>query len=77
MPRNPKSRDEADAKFVRAQKAAQDGKKALTEYETEAQRINANTQRLRALRLAKEAADLANPPPPKKKPTRARKKPAA
>jgi hypothetical protein len=52
-----KGRDEAEARFTRAQKAAEDSKKAMKEHEAEAARINANTARLRALRLAKEAAD--------------------
>ena len=68
-----KPRDEAESRFARAQKAAEEGKKALKEHEAEAVRVNANTARLRALRLAKEAAERENPPPkpgrkaPKKK----------
>jgi hypothetical protein len=50
---------------------AEEGKRAMTEYENAAVANRAKTARLRALRLArdeKEAADLlANPPPPKKK----------
>jgi hypothetical protein len=57
VPNTPTRRDEAEARFTRAQKAAEDGKKAMKEHEAEAARINANTARLRALRLAKEAAD--------------------
>jgi hypothetical protein len=63
-----KSRDEAESRFARAQKAAEEGKKALKEHEAEAARVNANTARLRALRLAKEAADRENlPPKPKRR----------
>jgi len=72
MPRNQKGRDEAESRFARAQKAAENSKKALREHEAEAARVDANTARLRALRLAKEAADRENPPP--KKPARAKKK---
>ncbi len=50
---------------------AEDGKRAMTEYENSAIANRAKTARLRALRLARdeqEAAELAaNPPPPKKK----------
>lgn len=58
-----KTLDEAESRFARAQKAAEEGKKALKEHEAEAARVNANTARLRTLRLAKEAADRENPPP--------------
>ena len=46
-----------------------EGKVAMAEYAARAAAIDKNTQRLRALRLAKEAADseaaLLNPPPDK------------
>ncbi len=57
-----KARDQAETRFARAQKAAEDSKKALKEHQVEAARIDANTARLRALRLAKEAAERENPP---------------
>ena len=48
-----------------------EGKLAMTEYAAKAAAIDKNTQRLRALRLAKEAADreaaLLNPAPEKPK----------
>lgn len=71
-----KGRDEAEARFTRAQKAAEDSRKAMKEHEAEAARINANTARLRALRLAKEAADRENAPPKPVRKTR-KKAPAA
>lgn len=47
-----------------------EGKLAMTEYAVRAAAVDKNTQRLRALRLAKEAADreaaLSNPAPPEK-----------
>ena len=46
--------DAANAQFKKLQRAA-DGKKAMSEYETEAAAVAAKTARLRALRLAKEA----------------------
>jgi hypothetical protein len=65
-----KDRQEAEARFTRAQKAADDSRKAMKEHDAEAARINANTARLRALRLAKEAADRDNPPPKPERKTR-------
>jgi hypothetical protein len=59
---------------------AEEGKRAMTEYENAAVATRAKTERLKALRLARdaqEAAELAaNPPPPKKKKV-AKKKEAA
>jgi hypothetical protein len=46
---------------------SQDGKNALAEYEAKAQAIRAKTERLRALRLAREAAEPA--PAPKRAPS--------
>jgi hypothetical protein len=54
----------ADAQFKKMQRA-EDGKKAMAEYEAEQVAIRAKTERLRALRLARdaelEAAALAAP----------------
>ena len=41
---------------------AEDGKKAMAEYEAEARAIRIKTEKLKALRLAKEAAVPAAPP---------------
>lgn len=46
----------ADAQFAKLQRDA-DGKKAMSEYEAERIAVREKTARLRALRLAKEAAD--------------------
>lgn len=48
-------KDEAQRQFNKLQKA-EDGKKAMSEYEAEAAAIRAKTERLRALRLARDAA---------------------
>jgi hypothetical protein len=64
--------DAANAQFKKLQRAA-DGKKAMSEYETEAAAIAAKTARLRALRLAKEAEDAKNAPPPVVKKASAKK----
>jgi hypothetical protein len=58
-------RGRAEAAFKKVQKG-QEGGKARTEQEAEAQSVREKTSRLRALRLAKEAANLE--PSVKKKP---------
>jgi hypothetical protein len=50
---------------IRARQA-EDGKKAMAEYEASAAATRAKTEKLKALRLAKEAADAAAPKPPAK-----------
>ena len=57
MPDHSKERDRAEARFKKAQKAAHDAKEARAHYESEARAVREKTARLRALRLAKEAAD--------------------
>jgi hypothetical protein len=50
---------------------AEDAKKAMAEYQANAKAVDANTERLRALRLQREAAEAAAPkaaPIPKRKP---------
>ena len=59
---------------IRARQA-EDGKKAMAEYEASAAATRAKTEKLKALRLAKEAADEAAPKPPAK--TKAKVKPGA
>jgi hypothetical protein len=46
----------ASANFKKDEKA-KDGKKAMVDYEADGRAVRAKTARLRALRLAKEAAD--------------------
>jgi hypothetical protein len=48
-------KDAAGAEFRKAQRA-QDGKNAMLEYEAEAIAVRARTERLRAQRLARDAA---------------------
>jgi hypothetical protein len=55
-----------DANKVRAEiraRQAEDGKKAMAEYEANAAATRAKTEKLRALRLARDAADAAAPKP--------------
>jgi hypothetical protein len=68
---DPKGRDQGDVQFKKAQKAAHDAKEAWALYESEARAVQEKTARLKALRLAKEAAD--QQAPAKKKPARSKK----
>jgi hypothetical protein len=63
-------KDDAQAQFQKLQRA-EDGKKAMSEYEAEGAAVRAKTERLRALRLARDAAEQAAPP---KKKAAAKKK---
>jgi hypothetical protein len=72
----------ADSKNTRAQsrleKAAREDDRVRVHYEVEAKTIAEKTARLRALRLAKEAADKAAAPPVAgKKPKAVKKRPKA
>jgi hypothetical protein len=57
---------------IRARQA-EDGKKAMAEYEANVSATRIKTEKLRALRLAREAAEQAAPPPPAKSKTKAAK----
>lgn len=69
-------KDEALAQFQKLQRA-EDGKKAMSEYESEGAAVRAKTERLKALRLARDAAEEAAPrkgkAAAKKKPTSKKK----
>lgn len=58
---------------IRARQA-EDGKKAMAEYEANAAATRVKTEKLRALRLAREASEAANKPAPKAKVKSAKKK---
>lgn len=62
---------EANAQFAKIQRA-EDAKKATSEYETAAVALRAKTERLKALRLARDAA--APPPEPAAPKKKAKKK---
>lgn len=51
------SRSEAEVRFMSAQKRKEDAKKAVTEQQAAERATHEKTARLRALRLAKEAAE--------------------
>jgi hypothetical protein len=56
MAEQSKERSQAEARFKKAQRATE-GAQAMSEYNAERKAERAKTERLRALRLAKEAAD--------------------
>lgn len=65
------------AQFEKKQINAREGQKALAQYDAEARAVRANMEKLRALRLAKEAAEAAAAPPaPAKKAAAPKKKKA-
>lgn len=71
------ARARADLRFKKQEEQATVRQKAMAEYVAEGKARQIKTDKLRALRLAKEAEDLANAPAaPVKKPSRAKKKPA-
>jgi hypothetical protein len=52
-------------KRFKQEERARDGRKAMTEYETQDRATRAKTERLKALRLAKEAQVQTEEPPAK------------
>jgi hypothetical protein len=54
------ARQRAERIFIREVRA-EDGRKAMSEYEVQARDMREKTARLKALRLAKDAAAKANP----------------
>jgi hypothetical protein len=74
--KNDSKKNAANNQF-RKLRQAEEGKRAMTEYENSAIANRAKTARLKALRLARDAQEAAehaaNPPPPKKKKTAKKK----
>jgi hypothetical protein len=67
IPKSTKDMERAQAAFHKKEAQAREGATATAEYKAAANAERAKTERLRALRLAKEAADreaAANAPPP-------------
>ncbi len=58
-------------KSFKQERRVRNARKAMTEYEAQALAIREKTERLKALRLAKEAQSQTDEPPPK--PTRRRR----
>jgi len=69
------ARARADQRFKKQEEAATLREKAMAEYAAESAARQAKTAKLKALRLAKEAEDIANTAaPPAKRPARAKTK---
>ena len=63
---------QAQVRFEKAQKLAREGEKAWAEYEAAGAAADVNRARLKALRLAKEAAEREAAPAPVAKPKAAK-----
>jgi hypothetical protein len=70
------ARARADARFKRSQTQAREGAEAAAQYEAAGKQLRERTERLKALRLAREAAAAAEVPAPKAKKATPRKKAA-
>ena len=64
---SPKKPEPRNAEQVKLQKELRvlEGRSAMAEYEAARRAVHANAERLKALRLARDAALAANPPPAK------------
>lgn len=72
---DPKQRTaHGQAQFEKKQIAAREGEKAMVHYEAQARAARVNMEKLKALRLAKEAADALNAPEVKPKAAKKAKK---
>ncbi len=72
---DPKARTaHGQAQFEKKQIAAREGEKAMAHYDAQGRAARTNMEKLKALRLAKEAADALNPPVPQ--PVKTKKKAA-
>jgi hypothetical protein len=60
------NKNQANAQFAKLQRA-DDAKKAASEYEAEAAAVRAKTERLKALRLARDASATPAAPAPAKR----------
>lgn len=54
---DPKTRANAETRFQKAQRAQEAGRTAWTQYETEAKAVDVKTAKLKAERLARDAAE--------------------
>ena len=76
MADNPKdTRAQAEARFAKAQKRVGESQKARVDYEAAAHAAREKTSRLRAARLARDAAEITaqakkKPSPPRMQPSR-------
>jgi hypothetical protein len=68
------NREGPETRSAKAEKAAQERRKVYAERDADARAVTANTARLRALRLARDAAELEAKAKAKSKPVKAKKK---
>jgi hypothetical protein len=66
MKNSDQARNTAEARFKKKEQQRSEAKKAMSEYEAANRAEDAKTARLRALRLARDAAIASAPPPAKK-----------
>ena len=78
MKNSEQTREVAESSFKKRERRLQEGRKAMAEHDAAARAVDANTARLRALRLARDAAEaLAPAKPAKASPAKRKKKIAA
>lgn len=68
------NRDAAESSFKKKERRITEGRKAMAEHDALARSVDANTARLRALRLARDEAERLNPTPPPAKASPGKKK---
>ena len=68
------NRDAAESSFKKKERRITEGRKAMAEHDALARSVDANTARLRALRLARDEAERLNPTPPPVKASPGKKK---
>ena len=66
--------DQADALFNKKEQREREGQKAMADYEADQRAVREKTAKLRALRLARDAAAEQVPVPPAKPASPAKKK---
>ena len=63
MAHSKEAHDRAEASFKKKERQLKEGEKAYADYLAEQRRIQEKTARLRALRLARDAAEASKPDP--------------
>jgi hypothetical protein len=61
MKNSEQTREVAESSFKKRERRLQEGRKAMAEHDAAARAVDANTARLRALRLARDAAEAVAP----------------
>ena len=74
MTQRDSERASAEARLAAKLQRSQEARRAMKDYEADSRRIDEKTARLRAFRLAKEAADAAAKPKDPKAPRRTKRR---